>query len=158
MWKLVGTVGKHSSAMLCFHIPAKSAFWYSSTAEMHKGNTFYFFWLQTAAAIWRMGLTFPVLLHVKWPGVPSLACLVHCQKEELLTLCRVHSLWPRGVWYLPFNHHDAIYLPVFSGQTEKEDFFMLYIFFLSSAQEITANTGTWATAVWGLDTSLQQTG
>lgn len=55
VWKLVGTVGKQSRMMIwpCFHVPARSAFWYSTTAEMYKGNTFYFLWLRTAAAIWR---------------------------------------------------------------------------------------------------------
>ena len=120
VWKLVGTVGKQSRMMIwaCFYVPARSAFWYSTTAEMYKGHTFYF-WLRTAAAIWRMGPPFKSWCILNDQVSTHLPCLVRCQKKELLARCGVHSEWPHGVWCLPFNRCDGIYISSLIRQWRK---------------------------------------
>lgn len=130
VWKLVGTVGKQSVQCFVFTCQPRVP---SDTAQQLKCIRKHILLLlaPNCSSNLANGPDIPILLHFKRPGVPSFACLVHCQKEELLALCRIHSVWPHGVWYHPFNHHDAIYLPFFSDQTEKEDFFILHIFFLS---------------------------
>lgn len=115
VWELVETVGKQSRTMIwaCFHIPAWSAFCYSTTAEMCKGNTFYFFWL-------RAEQQFGEQAHHSNPGALEmtrcpLTCLARSLlKKELLACCRDHSEWPRSVWHLPAVNAMAFTFPLWS--------------------------------------------
>lgn len=106
MWKLVGIVGKQSRRIIwaCFHIPAQSAFRYSTTAEMYKGNTFYLFWLREAAAIWRVGTpcrSWCILNDQVSTRLP--ASFFVKKKKEHFSRCRICSQWPHDVQYLPFT-------------------------------------------------------
>lgn len=111
-WKLVGIVGKQSRRMIwaCFHIPAQSAFRYSTTAEMYKGNTFYLFWLREAAAIWRVGTPFKswCILNDQVSTLLPASFFVKKKKnkkkiQKHFFRCRVCSQSPYDVQYLLFT-------------------------------------------------------
>lgn len=153
VWKLVGTVGKQSRMMIwaCFHVPAQSAFWYSTTAEMYKGNTFYFFWLRTAAAIWQMGPPFKswcILNDQVSTHLPASFVV----KKRSFSLAAEFILSDRMVCDTsPSINAMAFTFPLWSDSEgrllhiEKDPVF----FFQSFCPADTANIGPCGTAIWG---------
>lgn len=69
------------------------------------------------------GPTIQILVHFKWPGVHSVACLIRCQNQELLAPCRVHSEWPHGVRYLPFSQCGGVYISCLIRQWRNTSFY-----------------------------------
>lgn len=161
--KLVGTVGKQSRMMIwaCFHVPAWSAFWYSTTADMYKGNTFYYFWLRTAAAIWRTGPPFQSWCILNDQVSTHLPASFVVKKRSFL-LTPEFILSDRVVSVIPPLQSMWWHLHFLSDQTVKKDFFILqrilFFSFSHSAQQILSILGHVVQQFGGLDKSLQQTG
>lgn len=128
-------MGKQSRRIIwaCFHIPAQSAFRYSTTAEMYKGNTFYLFWLREAAAIWRVGTpcrSWCILNDQVSTRLP--ASFFVKKKKKNISLVVEFVLNGHMMYNISLSHRGNS-ICICSDQTLKEDFFPLkgILFFLT---------------------------
>lgn len=115
----------------CFHIPAQSAFRYSTTAEMYKGNTFYLFWLREAAAIWRVGTPFKswCILNDQVSTLLPASFFVKKKKKTKKKSKNIsfdaEFVLNRHMMYNISSSHQGNSICISFDQTLKEDFFTL---------------------------------